>query len=112
MTQPLASSAAAATGGVSLDTQRLPSRANLEKAGQQFEAVFIGMMVKSMRSAKLSDGLFDDSASSQFRDMQDQQFAQAMAAHAPIGIGKAMTEFLAKSQQLEAAKPASEGDTP
>ena len=99
-------------GGVSMDTSRLATKDNLDAAGKKFESIFVGMMLKSMRGAKLSDGLFESKALDQFRDMQDQQLAQNMAAHAPIGIGKAMTEFLAKSQQLEAAKPASEGDTP
>jgi flagellar protein FlgJ len=91
-------------GGVSNDTSRLSSAANLKKAGEQFEAVFIGMMLKSMRSASLGEGLFDSKAGEQFRDMQDAKLAESMAAHAPIGIGKAMTDFLAKS----ASAPASE----
>jgi flagellar protein FlgJ len=94
-TQPLAQP----TAGISTDTSRLTSRANLKKAGQQFESVFIGMMLKSMRQANLGDGLFDSKNSETFRDMQDKQVAESMAAHQPIGIGKAMTEFLAKSQK-------------
>ena len=89
-------------GGVSMDTSRLASKENLDAAGERFEAIFVGMMLKSMRSAKLGDGLFDSKATEQFRDMQDQQFAKAMAAHAPMGIGKAMTDFLAKSAGFEA----------
>ena len=96
------------SGGVSTDTSRLASKENLEAAGQRFEAIFVGMMLKSMRQAKLGDGLFDSKASEQFRDMQDQQLAQSMAAHAPIGIGKAMTEFLAKGANIEAAAPAAD----
>lgn len=89
----------AVLGGVSSDTSRLGTRENLEKAGQKFEAIFVNMMLKSMRSAKLADGLFDSKAGEQFRDMQDQKLAENMAAHTPIGIGKAMTEFLSKSQE-------------
>ena len=85
------------TGGVSTDTSRLASKENLEAAGQRFEAIFVGMMLKSMRSASLGEGLFDNKAGEQFRDMQDDKLAQSMAAHAPIGIGKAMTEFLARA---------------
>ena len=93
-------SAAQPVAGISADTSRLTSRANLKKAGQQFEAVFINMMLKSMRQAKLDDGgLLDTKNSDTFRDMQDKQVAESMAAHQPIGIGKAMTEFLAKSQK-------------
>ena len=99
MSTPLA---IAGVGGISADTSRLASKDNLDAAGQRFEAIFTGMMLKSMRSAKLGDGLFDSKASEQFRDMQDQQLAQAMASHAPIGIGKAMTEFLAKNASLAA----------
>ena len=89
----------APTSGISLDTSRLTSRANLDKAGKQFEAVFTGMMLKSMRSAKLAeDDLFGSKAGDTFRDMQDQKLSQSMADHAPIGIGKALTDFLAKSQ--------------
>lgn len=91
------------SGGVSTDTSRLASKENLEAAGQRFEAVFTGMMLKSMRQAKLGDGLFDSKGEDQFRDMQDQQLAQSMAVHAPIGIGKAMTAFLAKSMKTDAA---------
>ncbi|PCD02491.1 rod-binding protein [Sphingomonas spermidinifaciens] len=82
---------------VSTDTGRLGTRANLEAAGKKFEAIFTGMMLGSMRKAKLADGLFESNALTQFRDMQDQQLAKSMAEHAPIGIGKAMTEFLAKN---------------
>ena len=96
---PNLSAPPAPTTGISLDTSRLTSRANLDKAGKQFEAVFTGMMLKSMRDAKLTDGdLFQSKAGDTFRDMQDQKLAQSMADHAPIGIGKAMTDFLAKSQ--------------
>ncbi|WP_448662859.1 rod-binding protein [Sphingomonas sp. CJ20] len=102
----------ALTGSVSSDTSRLASKANLEAAGQRFEAIFTGMMLKSMRAAKLGDGLFDSKAEDQFRDMQDQQLAQSMAAHAPMGIGKAMTEFLARSAPVDGAAPASGDGTP
>ena len=102
-------------GGVSNDTSRLASRENLEKAGQQFEAVFVGMMLKSMRSASLADGLFDNKAGEQFRDMQDAKLAESMAAHAPIGIGKAMVDFLARAQPAvdqPGAAPDAGGGTP
>ena len=91
--------AVAPTTGISLDTSRLANRANLDKAGKQFEAVFTAMMVKAMRSAHLAeDELFGSKGLDTFKEMQDQQLAQGMADHAPLGIGKALTDFLAKSQ--------------
>jgi len=98
--------AASTAGGVSNDTSRLGTRDNLEAAGEKFEAIFTGMMLKSMRAAKLSDGLFDSKSEEQFRDMMDQKLAQSMASHAPIGIGKAMVKFLGKAQVAAAADAA------
>ncbi len=108
MTQSIASTPAMApiTGTVSTDTKRLSSSANLDKAGTQFEAIFNGMMLKAMRQTKLGDTLFESQALDTFRDMQDQQVAQTMAEHAPMGIGKAVTAFLAKSQpKINQAQP-------
>lgn len=102
MTDLPITSAAAPTTGISLDTSRLASSANLKKAGEKFEAVFIGMMMKSMRQTKLGGddpGLFDTKNMETFRDMQDKKVAESMAEHQPIGIGKAMTDFLARSQK-------------
>ncbi len=98
------------TTGISTDTSRLTSRANLKKAGERFESVFVNMMLQSMRKTKLTGdegGLFDDKNMKTFRDMQDQKVAESMAAHQPIGIGKAMTDFLSRSQtELQPTAPA------
>lgn len=87
-------SAPATVGAVAADTSRLAGKENLAKAGQQFESVFTGMMLKSMRAAQLADPLFDSKALDTFRDMQDQLTVKAMAEHAPLGIGKALVKFL------------------
>ena len=98
------------SGATGLDTGlgRTASDANLAKAGKQFEAVFTGIMLKAMRQAKLADPLFDSKAIDTFSDMQDGQIAKAMADHAPIGIGKAMTDFLAKAQAANTTATASD----
>ena len=90
----------AITGKTGLDTglSRTATKANLDKAARQFESVFTGMMMKSMRQAKLADPLFDSKALTTFRDMSDQKVVQEMATHKPIGIGAAMSKFLAQSQ--------------
>lgn len=99
MTDIAPAPAASPTSGISNDTSRLKSSANLKAAGQKFEAVFDGMMLKAMRQTKLADPLFDSKAIDTFTEMQDSRVAQNMAEHAPIGIGKAMTDFLQKSQR-------------
>ena len=87
-------------GATGIDTglARANTAANLTKAGQQFEASFTKLMLKSMREAKLADPLFDSKAIDTFTEMGDAQVAQAMAEHQPIGIGKAVTAFLSKAQ--------------
>ena len=88
------------TGQTGLDTglARAATKQNLDKAAQQFESVFTGMMLKSMRQAKLADPLIDSKAMDTFRDMSDQKVVQNMAEHHPLGIGQAMSKFLAQSQ--------------
>lgn len=111
MTSPIATTPAAASAissvtapsitgatGIGSGLARGQSKENLEEAGKQFESIFTGMMLKSMRQAKLSDPLFDSKAIDTFSDMQDKQISQSMAEHTPLGIGKAMTDFLSKSQ--------------
>lgn len=83
---------------ISTDTSRLASRANLEKAGRQFEAVFTQMMLKSMRQPHLAEDLFGSKAQDMFREMQDKELSLSMAQAKPLGIGKAMVEFLSRSQ--------------
>lgn len=85
---------AASVGG---DTRRLASKGNLDKAGQQFEAVFLRMMLKSMRQPHLAEDLFGSKAGDTYREMQDGRFADLLAAAQPMGIGKAVTAFLAKA---------------
>ena len=112
---PISAAAAVPTTGISTDTSRLGSRANLEKAGKQFESVFVGMMLKSMRQTHLASELFESKGLDTFREMQDQKVAQSMADTAPFGIGKAMVDFLAKAQataEKAAADAAPETSTP
>lgn len=61
-------------------------RAGLQKAAQQFEAIFLRQMIGAMRSSSLGDGLLDSSASDQFRDMADARTADSMAQTGSLGI--------------------------
>jgi len=94
---PAAAPALDAAGGIGTDTRRLASKANLDKAGQQFEAVFMRMMLKSMRQPHLAQDLFGSKAGDTFREMQDGRFADLLAGAQPMGIGKAVSAFLAKA---------------
>jgi flagellar protein FlgJ len=74
------SSPSAPGAGPAADAQKLKATA------QQFEAVFLRQMMSSMRQAGPGDGLFDSSASDQFRDMADARVADDMAKKGSIGI--------------------------
>lgn len=58
----------------------------LEKAAKQFEAVFLQMMLKSMREASTGSGLFDNDQSRMYREMYDKQVALSMS-EGEQGIG-------------------------
>jgi flagellar protein FlgJ len=63
-------------------------KASLKKAAHQFEAVFLRQMIGAMRSASLGEGLFDSSATDQFRDMADSKTADSMADKGVLGIAE------------------------
>lgn len=109
---PNLNSALVGSPSVSADTSRLSTAKNLEAAGQKFEAVFTGMMLKAMRSTHLAEDIFGSKAQDQFRDMWDDKTVQAMAQHTPLGIGKAMTDFLARNNAALAAPAADAAATP
>jgi flagellar protein FlgJ len=58
----------------------------LEKVAGQFEAIFLNMMLKSMRQASLADGLFDNSQSDLYRDMADQQLSIDISSRGGLGL--------------------------
>jgi flagellar protein FlgJ len=74
---------ALAADGRSLDrlkreAQRDP-RAAMRQAAQQFEALFMQMVLKSMREATPKSGLFDSHANDMYTGLLDQQMALRMA---------------------------------
>ena len=55
------------------------SREALKMASQQFEAMFLQMVLKAMRDATPQDGLFDNDQTRMFQEMHDQQLASDLA---------------------------------
>lgn len=51
----------------------------LRQVSRQFEALFIGMMLKSMREANPSSGLLESQGGKMYQSMLDQQLAQGLA---------------------------------
>ena len=63
-----------------------PREAQLRKAAEAFEAVFLRQLIGSMRQAKLGDELFGSAATDQFRDLADARLADSMASQGSFGI--------------------------
>lgn len=80
-----------------------PSEATLREVASQFEAMFIQMMLKSGRDAKLTeDGLFDNHESELYRDMFDKQVSLELAKSKGIGIGDMLVRQLRQGGALAA----------
>lgn len=75
----------------------------LEKAAKAFEAVFVRQMIGAMRSASLSEGMFDSSATEQFRDMADARTAENMADSGAMGIANLLLKQLSPLVQSQTA---------
>lgn len=71
-------------------------RAELKKAAQAFEAVFLRQMIGSMRTASLGDDLFGSQATDQFREMSDARLADSMAEKGAFGIADMLINQLGK----------------
>lgn len=97
----------------SLNALRQSSRDNspesIKAAATQFEALFVNMMLKSMRQAGGGEGgMFDNEQSRMYTSMMDQQISQKMASRG-IGLADAMVRQLtnnAMSQVLQTQESA------
>ncbi|MGA7827553.1 MAG: rod-binding protein [Geobacteraceae bacterium] len=71
--------------------------AALKKTSQDFEALFIGMMLKSMRATVGKDTLTGGGRGEEvYRSMLDQEYAQEAAKAGTLGISKGLEEQLAR----------------
>lgn len=76
----------------------------LRKAAQQFEALFLSMLLKSMREATPKDGIFDSQQTQFYTQMYDQQLTQHLSGKG-IGIANMMVQQLARANQANAEQP-------
>lgn len=90
----------AATGDAS---QKLAAE---KETAQHFEAMFIQMMLKSMREATEKEGLFSSDAEDTFQDMMDRELSSSMAQRGAFGIG----EMILDSIQARESVPLSSQD--
>ncbi len=77
----------------------------LHEVAAQFEAIFIKMMLKSMRDASLADGLFDSDQSEMYLDMFDNQIALDLSSKGVFGISEMLIRQLGNNQASQLAAP-------
>lgn len=69
---------------------------SLKAAASQFEALFMNMVMKSMRDATPQDGIFDNQQSKMYTSMLDQQLSQNMATRG-VGLADALIRQLSNT---------------
>jgi flagellar protein FlgJ len=80
-------------------TNELPDNQNaaVKKTSQDFEALFIGMMLKSMRSTVGKDTLTGGGHGEEtYRSLLDQEYAQEAAKAGTLGICRGLEEQLVR----------------
>ena len=77
-------------------------QATLRAVAQQFESLYLNMMLKSIRDASFGDPLFDSNNSSMYRDMYDNQIALHMSQQKGIGLADMLVKQL--QQNVPVAK--------
>ena len=71
------------------------SNAELKAVADQFEAIFLEMLLKQARESKLSDGLFENNADDNFVQLFDQELAKSSSEKVDIGIAEAIIHQMA-----------------
>ena len=98
------------SGKFALDTKGMGELKQSAKAGSpealkgaatQFEAMFINMMMKSMRDATPQDGMLDNQQTKMFTGMLDQQMSQNMAKRG-VGLADMLIRQLSAQAQAQA----------
>lgn len=71
--------------------------AALKAAAQQFEALFLQMVLKSMRDATPRDGMFDSEQTRMYESLLDQQLGQVMTTKGGTGLAALIEKQLGRA---------------
>lgn len=100
-TNPSTSLAIDAKGVESLrQSARQNSPEALQAAAKQFEALFMNMILKSMREATPQEGLFDNDQSRMYTSMLDQQLSQNLSERG-IGLADMLVRQLSVNRNVQ-----------
>lgn len=90
-------------------TARVDPEAGVDGAAQQFEALFVQMMMKSMRDAIPSSGLMNSSATDTYQQMLDQQWSQVVSSKG-VGLADVLIEQLEREGAISNGEGATSAD--
>jgi flagellar protein FlgJ len=79
-------------------------KASIRQAASQFEALFMQMVLKSMRDAVPKSGMLEGTGSDTFQSMLDTQFAQGLTGK-PGGLGELIARQLMRNMPQDAVAP-------
>jgi flagellar protein FlgJ len=100
MTLPIVDSSAIADTGNLTALQQAAAAHNpqaLKEAAQQFESLFTGMVLKSMREANFGDSLFGSDQEDMYQGMYDDQIASEISKGRGLGLADRLVQQLARS---------------
>ncbi|MFK7828966.1 MAG: flagellar assembly peptidoglycan hydrolase FlgJ [Congregibacter sp.] len=87
---------------------RADSGAAMEEVAEQFESLFVQMMLKSMRDATEKGGLFESNQLDSYEQMYDQQLALEMSTQGGIGLAEVIVrQFEGQTASDLSADPSS-----
>ena len=71
---------------------------SLKEVAQQFESIFINMMLQSMRKATERSGLMDSDAAQTYESMFDQELALHLSEQGGFGVAEALERQMQMNQ--------------
>ena len=90
------------------EAQANPNAA-LEEVAQQFESLFMQMMLKSMRDATVKSDLFSSDQMDTYQTMADQQTALSLSQQGGIGLARVLVEQMQVRGQASGAELSEQG---
>lgn len=90
------------------DSARQNSPESIRTAAKQFEALFMNMVMKSMREATPQDGLFDNQQTKMYTSMLDQQLSQTLANRG-VGLADVLVRQLSANRGVQPGMPGEAG---
>lgn len=79
-----------------------PSRAEIKQVADEFESLFLNLVLKSMRNTVQKSGFVDGgNAEDIYRQMLDDEYSKMMATQRSTGIANQIESFLLEAQGID-----------